>query len=129
MAQVTEVRAKFVFCVQAEAAAEAKLRGPHAFALERLLGIFWELRAAQGGGIPSAAAERADLQSADVLMQISSLVSLRFLSLARAFSTAAHPSCRPKGPCMHASLHAGWDMPWCPCRLLVIMQDAYPHLG
>ena len=31
-------------CIQAEAAAEAKLKGPHAFPLERALATFWELR-------------------------------------------------------------------------------------
>ena len=67
--------------MQAEAAAEAKLKGPHAFPLERLLGIFWELHAATGEAALDSA-ERRDLQSADVLLQISSLVSLRFLSQA-----------------------------------------------
>ena len=57
------------------------MKGPHAFPLERLLGIFWELHAATGDEAPDEA-ERRDLQSADVLMQISSLVSLRFLSQA-----------------------------------------------
>jgi hypothetical protein len=65
--------------VQAEAAAEAKLRGPHSFPLERLLATFWELRYAQGKTCPIAE-ELQDAQSNEVNMQISSLVSLCFLS-------------------------------------------------
>ncbi|CAK0734650.1 hypothetical protein CVIRNUC_000462 [Coccomyxa viridis] len=64
---------------QAEAAAEAKLRGPHAFPLERMLATFWELRSAQDEE-PAGAAEQRDAQSGDLFMEISSLVSMRFLS-------------------------------------------------
>ncbi|EIE26725.1 hypothetical protein COCSUDRAFT_59242 [Coccomyxa subellipsoidea C-169] len=66
---------------QAESAAEAKLRGPHSFPLERLMATYWELRYAQGDTCPNAE-EHRDAQSADVFLQISSLVSLRFLSQA-----------------------------------------------
>lgn len=67
-------------CVlQAEAAAEAKLKGPHPFPLERLLATFWELRNAQDKE-PASADEQRDAQSGDLFMQISSLVSQRFLS-------------------------------------------------
>ncbi|CAL8467061.1 g6597 [Coccomyxa elongata] len=69
---------------QAEAAAEAKLRGPHTFPLERLMGTYWELLYAQGEhqGVCPNAEEHRDALSADVFLQISSLVSLRFLSQA-----------------------------------------------
>ncbi|KAK9916502.1 hypothetical protein WJX75_003462 [Coccomyxa subellipsoidea] len=66
---------------QAESAAEAKLRGPHTFPLERLMATYWELRYAQGDTCPNSE-EHQDAQSADVFLQISSLVSLRFLSQA-----------------------------------------------
>lgn len=65
--------------LQAEAAAEAKLKGPHPFPLERLLATFWELRNAQDKE-PASMDEQRDAQSGDLFMQISSLVSQRFLS-------------------------------------------------
>jgi len=65
--------------VQAEAAAEAKLRGPHTFLLERMVATFWELRNALDEE-PANRAEQRDAQSGDPFMQISSLVSMRFLS-------------------------------------------------
>ena len=68
-----------VLTLQAEAAAEAKLRGPHAFPLERMLATFWELRSAQDEE-PAGVAEQQDAQSGDLFMEISSLVSMRFLS-------------------------------------------------
>lgn len=68
--------------VQAEAAAEAKLRGPHSFPLERMLATFWELQ--HGSSEDSTSADAlADAQSNEVIMQVSSLVSLRFLSQVR----------------------------------------------
>ncbi len=68
--------------IKAEAAAEAKLRGPHTFPLERLMGTYWELLYAQGEhqGVCPNTEEHRDALSADVFLQISSLVSLRFLS-------------------------------------------------
>ena len=68
--------------IKAEAAAEAKLRGPHTFPLERLMATYWELLYAQGEhqGVCPNAQEHWDALSADVFLQISSLVSLRFLS-------------------------------------------------
>lgn len=65
--------------MQAEAAAEAKLRGPHSFPLERLLATFWELRYGLSEDCISRD-ELEDAQSNEVMMQVSSLVSLRFLS-------------------------------------------------
>lgn len=75
--------------MQAEAAAEAKLRGPHAFPLERMLATFWELRSAQDEE-PAGAAEQRDAQSGDLFMEISSLVSMRFLSQVRALDMQSH---------------------------------------
>ena len=75
--------------MQAEAAAEAKLRGPHAFPLERMLATFWELRNAQDEE-PAGAAEQRDAQSGDLFMEISSLVSMRFLSQVRALVMQSH---------------------------------------
>ncbi len=43
------------------------------------MATYWELRYAQGDTCPNAE-EHRDAQSADVFLQISSLVSLRFLS-------------------------------------------------
>ncbi|KAL4457995.1 hypothetical protein ABPG75_012860 [Micractinium tetrahymenae] len=73
---------------QAEAAVEAKLRGPHSFPLERLLHIFWAIFAhhdaedeeegREGEGDERREAQRV-MQQAEVLHQVSSLVSLRLL--------------------------------------------------
>lgn len=81
-------------CMQAEAAAEAKLKGPHAFPLERALATFWELRNALDEE-PASTAEQRDRQSGDLLTQISSLVSMRFLSQVRASHSGADG---PGGP-------------------------------
>ena len=88
--------------VQAEAAAEAKLKGPHAFLLERALATFWELRGALDEE-PAGAAEQRDRQSGDLLTQISSLVAMRFLSQVRLCpSRALHAARNPFRPtCMH----------------------------
>ena len=63
-------------CVQAENAREASLKGPHSFPVERMLAIFCRLLAGEEGSSGGG----AGLQSADVFMQTSSLVSLRLLS-------------------------------------------------
>ena len=96
--------------LQAEAAAEAKLRGPHVFPLERMLATFWELRAAQDEA-PPGAAEQRDAQSGDLFMEISSLVSMRFLSQV----TAASPhepccACRVMGCCAQSHHAALWEV-------------------
>ena len=78
--------------VQAEAATEAKLKGPHAFPLERALATFWELRNALDEQ-PAGAAEQRDRQSGDLLMQISSLVSMRFLSQVDLLTLRVPSSC------------------------------------
>ena len=70
---------------QAETARQARLRGPQAFPLERLLAVYWALLRAHTDAPPPAAAE----QSAEVLMQLATLASLRLLSRAR-FSQAQH---------------------------------------
>ncbi|KAL4853474.1 putative DNA helicase MCM9 [Chlorella vulgaris] len=84
---------------QVEAAVEAKLRGPHSFPLERLLHVFYALfgqhdaedeqeggsqsqrqgRGDGGGGRGAAELEQRDMQQADVLQQVTSLVALRLL--------------------------------------------------
>ena len=79
MKREAKARGPCCFIMQAEAAAEAKLRGPHAFPLERLLATFWELRSAQDEE-PPGTAEQRDAHSGDLFMEISSLVSMRFLS-------------------------------------------------
>jgi len=60
---------------QVENAREASLKGPHSFPLERMLAIFWRLLSGEEEGD-----DTASLQSADIFMQTSSLVSLRLLS-------------------------------------------------
>lgn len=85
--------------VQAEAAAEAKLKGPHAFPLERALATFWELRSALDEE-PAGVAEQRDRQSGDLLTQISSLVAMRFLSQVR----LCHPG-RPTLRAPHVDPH------------------------
>ena len=77
---------------QTEAAVEAVLRGPHSFPLERLLHIFYCIYAHHGMADgeyeeESEAREESrkhmagELQSAEVLMQLSTLVSQRLLSV------------------------------------------------
>ncbi|PRW18369.1 origin recognition complex subunit 5-like [Chlorella sorokiniana] len=70
---------------QVEAAVEAKLRGPHAFPLERLLQIFHAIYAdhdaddeEEEGGQDLEETHRV-MQQAEVLQQVSSLVLLRLL--------------------------------------------------
>ena len=58
---------------QVEATKEGQFHGGHSFALERLLYVFWQLLRLQGVDGPEE-------QSADIFTQLSSLVSLRFLS-------------------------------------------------
>ena len=60
-------------CHQVEATKEGQFHGGHSFALERLLYVFWQLLRLQGVDGPEE-------QSADIFTQLSSLVSLRFLS-------------------------------------------------
>lgn len=65
---------------QAEAALEARLRGPHSFPLERLLHIFWAVFAhhdAEDEG-ERQEAQRV-MRQGEVLHQVSSLLSLRLL--------------------------------------------------
>lgn len=75
-----------------EAAAEAVLRGPHSFPLERLLHIFYCMYGHHGMGdddYEEESEEREEsrkrmareVQSAEVLMQLSTLVSQRLLSV------------------------------------------------
>ena len=91
--------------LQAEAAAEAKLRGPHAFPLERMLATFWELRSAQDE-VPAGAAEQQDAQSGDLFMEISSLVSMRFLSQVSALAMQSDGLPCSRGlPSDHIMLH------------------------
>ena len=52
------------------------MKGPHSFPVERMLAIFCRLLAGEEGGTSGD----AGLQSADIFMQTSSLVSLRLLS-------------------------------------------------
>ena len=61
---------------QAEAAKEARLRGPQAFALERLLAVYWALLRSHVDAPQPAAAE----QSAELHMQLATMVELRLLS-------------------------------------------------
>ena len=61
---------------QAEAAKEARLRGPQAFPLERLLAVYWALLRAHVDAPQPAAAE----QSAELHMQLATMVELRLLS-------------------------------------------------
>ncbi|KAK9837270.1 hypothetical protein WJX81_002658 [Elliptochloris bilobata] len=75
---------------QAEAAKEARLRGPQAFPLERLLAVYWPLLRTHLDVPPPAAAE----QSAEVLMQLTTLVSLRLLS-----RVSADPLDEPRFAC------------------------------
>lgn len=72
---------------QTEEAHAAKLKGRHAFGLERLLALFWSLteeQAALASGddaeVLGSAGPRDELQSAEVLVQVASLVSMRLLS-------------------------------------------------
>lgn len=73
---------------QAEAAVEARLRGPHTFPLERLLHIFWAIFAhhegdEEGEGWQGDADNRQEarrvMQQGEVLHQVASLLSLRLL--------------------------------------------------
>lgn len=54
---------------------EAALHGPHAFPLERLLSIFWQLMRAEADVQLNAMGE----QAADIFSQIASLTCLRLL--------------------------------------------------
>eukprot|EP00877_Chromochloris_zofingiensis_P012832 jgi/Chrzof1/7802/Cz02g37040.t1 len=78
---------------QAEAAKEAQLKGPHNFTLQRLMNIYRMLRRAdphseqQGlaattecGSNRKSNVSLMDVDSADIMMQVSSLVSARVLS-------------------------------------------------
>ena len=58
------------------------------------MATYWELRYAQGDTCPNSE-EHQDAQSADVFLQISSLVSLRFLSQVGPLSSE-----RPLNPLM-----------------------------
>lgn len=76
---------------QAEAAAEARLRGPHAFPLERLLAVHCALLRSLLDAPQPAEAE----QSAELLMQLATLVSLRLLSRVRALPWPTRPVLGP----------------------------------
>ncbi len=79
-----------MFGEQTEETHVAKLKGRHPFGLERLLALFWILAeehtvlatgkddGALGGTLPPD-----ELQSAQVLVHVSSLVSMRLLSQVR----------------------------------------------
>ena len=80
-------KAAIIYCpVQAEHAREAQLKGPNAFPQERLLSYFWNLLRIEAADDEAAACdERAahQQQSAEVIMLLRSLVSLRLLSQVR----------------------------------------------
>lgn len=72
---------------QTEEAHEAKLKGRYAFGLERLLALFWSLIEEQAALVSDGDVDVADsappageLQSAEVLSQLASLVAMRLLS-------------------------------------------------
>lgn len=69
-------RAGLSCLAQAEAAKEARLRGPQAFPLERLLAVYWALLRGHVDAPQPAAAE----QSAELHMQLATMVELRLLS-------------------------------------------------
>ena len=66
---------------------EAALKGPHSFTLARMLAVFWHLMRAEGG-----VESESDLHTADIFMQISSLVSLRLLSRVRFLASSYRTS-------------------------------------
>jgi Origin recognition complex (ORC) subunit 5 C-terminus len=76
--------------LQMDEAQSAKLKGRHYFGLERLLALFWSLAeehtglaSGGSGNVPGGSASQDELQSAEVLGHVASLVSMRLLSQAR----------------------------------------------
>lgn len=75
---------------QIEAAKEAMLAGPKRFDTERLLAVFWSLMDSEAGDDPFC--NSVNVQSSEIFMQISALVSLRLLT--KVLSEDALSSCQ-----------------------------------
>ena len=75
--------------VQAEKAGARWLKGPHTFALERLLSVFWALLRAEADTPLTPQAEA----SADILCLVSTLVTVRLLSQVRSAAGVHEHGC------------------------------------